>query len=85
MKTFKELKEALSFSSSDKTPSFKSYSITIPTIKRSEAVSLLKKEKIRYTSRGSSSGEFIFNDAKQAQKALEIFNGADIKIMDSDK
>lgn len=80
MKTFKDFKVNLS----DKTPSFKSYSITVPTLKRNDAVETLKKEKIRFSSRGSSSGTFIFNDKKQTLKAQELFKDNDIKIMSSE-
>lgn len=78
----KFVKNDTKMSVTDRTPSFdKPITISVPIVNRMEVKYLLKKNGIRFTSRGTSSGEFIFSGKDQAVKAKKLIDDAKIKIM----
>lgn len=97
MKTFKQILEALpphlqgKFSDKmgatikDVTPSFEPNKfITVYGVYRKTASDIMKKEKIKFSSGGSSSNKFSFSDPKMYTKALDAFEKEGIKIADKE-
>jgi hypothetical protein len=69
----------------DRTPSFKKdIGITVPRNQHKNVSAILKKNKIRHSSKGSGSGSFSFVDDKLARKAISLIKNAGIKIILSD-
>jgi hypothetical protein len=69
----------------DVTPSFAPDKyITVYGMYRDDAIKVMRKEKIKFISTGSSSGKFRFNDEKIFNKALNAFKQSNIKVADAE-
>ena len=69
----------------DVTPSMKpDKSITVYGIYRKDAARLLKNGEIRFSSHGTSSNKFSFQDPTMFNKALDAFKKVGIKIADKE-